>query len=249
MKALAVTSHSDRPEAETFIGLAARGVELRVLCSPNAPHYARLERAGVDVAPFEIRGRFDSAAAASIRRELETGRSELLHLFNNKAVLNGLRAARGLPVKVVAYRGIVGNESFYNPISRRRYLSPRVDRIVCVAEAVRRSLLDLRFFGRRLPPEKVVTIYKGHDLSWYDASPIPRAELGLPADAFLIGCVANWRPRKGIEVLVDSCAALAGRGDRGDVYLLLVGHMDAPALQKHIARSPTRERIRVLGYR
>jgi glycosyltransferase involved in cell wall biosynthesis len=246
MKALVVTSHSDRPEAETFIGLVRRGVELRVLCSPAAPHYARLEQAGVDVAPFRIARRFDSAAVAALRRELETGRYGLVHLFNNKAVLNGLRAAKGLPVKIVAYRGIVGNESFYSPMSWLRYLNPRVDRIVCVAEAVRRYLLDLRFFGYRLPPEKAVTIYKGHDLAWYTAEPLPRRELGLPDDAFLIGCVANWRPRKGIEVLVDACAALR---DRGNVYLLLAGHMDAAPLRERIERSPMRERIRLLGYR
>lgn len=246
MKALVVTSHSDRPEAETFIGLAARGVELRVLCSPAAPHFARLEQAGVDVRPFEIRRRFDPDAIAALRRELETGRYALAHLFNNKAVLNGLKAAKGLPVKIVTYRGIVGNESFYNPMSWLRYLNPRVDRIVCVAEAVRRYLLDLRFFGHRLPPEKVVTIYKGHDLGWYTAEPISRRELGLPDDAFLIGCVANWRPRKGIEVLVDACAALR---DRRDAYLLLAGHMDAAPLRERIERSPLRERIRLLGYR
>jgi glycosyltransferase involved in cell wall biosynthesis len=246
VKALVVTSHSDRPEAETFIGLARRGVDLRVLCSPAAPHFARLEQAGIDVAPFQIERRFDRAAVATLRRELETGRYALVHLFNNKAVSNGLRAAKGLPIKIVAYRGIAGNESFYNPMSWLRYLNPRVDRIVCVAEAVRRSLLDLRFFGCRLPPEKVVTIYKGHDLAWYTAEPLSRRELGLPEDAFLIGCVANWRPRKGIEVLVDACAALR---ECNNAYLLLVGHMDAAPLRERIERSPLRDRIRLLGYR
>jgi glycosyltransferase involved in cell wall biosynthesis len=246
VKALVVTSHSDRPEAETFIGLARRGVELRVLCSPAAPHYARLEQAGVNVAPFRIERRFDSAAVAALRRELETGGYGLVHLFNNKAVLNGVRAAKGLPVKIVTYRGIVGNESFYNPMSWLRYLNPRVDRIVCVAEAVRRYLLDLRFFGYRLPAEKAVTIYKGHDLAWYTAQPIPRRELGLPDDAFVIGCVANWRPRKGIEVLIDGCASLS---ERRNAYLLLVGHMDVASVRTHIERSPLRERIRLLGYR
>ncbi len=246
IKALVVTSHSDRPEAETLIGLHARGVALRVFSSPEAPHFGRLERAGVSVAPFEIRRRFDRAAIGAIRRELEAGGYDLLHLFNNKAVANGLMAARGLPVKIVAYRGIVGNVSFYSPVSRLRYLNPRVDRIVCVAEAVRRYFLQLRFFGRRLPPEKLVTIYKGHDLSWYDASAAPRTALGVPEGAFLVGCVANWRPRKGIEVLVDALGRLP---TSAEVHLLLVGNMDSPALRRRIESSPARERIRLLGYR
>ncbi len=49
MRVLCITHHSDRPEAETFIGLKKRGVDLEVLCPPDAPHYKRLTDAGVPV--------------------------------------------------------------------------------------------------------------------------------------------------------------------------------------------------------
>jgi glycosyltransferase involved in cell wall biosynthesis len=125
-------------------------------------------------------------------------------------------------------------------------LNPRVDRIVCVAEAVRQHFLSLRFLGLRVPPSKVVTIYKGHDLAWYRDPPTDRATLGIPSDAFVIGCVANWRPRKGVEVLIDAFGRLPA-----DIaaHLLLVGEMGNSRLSRIIEAHPCRDRIHVLGAR
>jgi glycosyltransferase involved in cell wall biosynthesis len=158
-----------------------------------------------------------------------------------------LAASRGLPVKIVAYRGIVGNVSFFSPISWLRFLNPRIDRIVCVANAVRDYFLRMQPAFLRVPAERLVTIHKGHSLDWYRAEPADLSALGIPRDAFVVGCVANYRPRKGIEVLVDALALLPSEWP---VHLLLVGGgMDASRLTRHIAASPAAGRIHVLGYR
>ena len=165
-------------------------------------------------------------------------------MLGNRGVQNGLAAARGLPVKIVAYRGIVGNVSFLSPASWLRFLNPRIDRIVCVCNAVRDYFLAMRPAFLRMPASRPVTIYKGHSLDWYRAAPADLRGVGVPDGAFAIACVANYRPRKGIEVLVDALALLPD-----DVHLLLVGHMDAPGLTKRIAASPAAARIRRLGHR
>ena len=241
---LCVTAHSDRPEAETFIGLRSLGFDIRVLSSPRARHYERLRDAGVPIAPLELTSRLDKPGIARIRREMDDQGTDILHLFNNKAVLNGLIAARRRRVKIVAYRGIVGNVGFFNPISWMRYLNPRVDRIVCVAEAVRRYFLDMRLLGLHVPPQKVVTIYKGHDLDWYRDAPGDLASFGVPEDAFVIGCVANYRPRKGVDVLIDAMEHLPA-----SIHLLLVGDMRHRKLLAQIDASPCSDRIHMLGYR
>ena len=71
IKVLCVTSHSDRPEAETFIGLQSLGFDIRVLSSPHARHYERLRGASVPVEPLEPNKRIDKAAVARIRREID----------------------------------------------------------------------------------------------------------------------------------------------------------------------------------
>lgn len=246
IKVLCVTSHSDRPEAETFIGLQSLGFDIRVLSSPHARHYERLRGASVPVEPLEPNKRIDKAAVARIRREIDAQGTQILHLFNNKAVLNGLIAARGRDVKIIAYRGIVGNVAFANPFSWLRYLNPRVDRIICVAEAVRRYFLDMRLLGLRVAPDKPVTIYKGHSLDWYRDAPADLGAVGVPEGAFTIGCVANYRPRKGVDVLIDAFNHLPRAAP---IHLLLVGDMRNRKLLAKIAASPLADRIHVLGYR
>jgi len=246
LSVLCITEQPDRPEAESFIGMKNEGVDIRVLLSPKSRQYSRLAEAGVPVAPFEIEHRYERKAIDRIRDELRSRRYDVIHLFNNKTVLHGLMAARGYPVKIVVYRGIVGNVSVLSPFSWLRYLNPRVDRIVCVAEAIRRYFMGLRLLWWRLPPQKVVTIYKGHDLAWYRDAPADLSAVGVPPGAFTVCCVANWRPRKGVEVLIKAFAQLPADAP---IHLVLVGDMAHASLQTTIASHPYRERIHVLGMR
>ena len=247
IRVLCITEDTDRPTTATFVGLKQAGVDITVMCPAHADRREILLAAGIPVLDFALRKRFDRAGTAALRRELTRGGYGLLHLFSNRAVQNGLIASRGLAVKIVAYRGIVGNVSFFSPVSWLRFLNPRIDRIVCVADAVRDYFLNMQPAFLRLPPERLVTIHKGHSLDWYREEPADLGELGIPSGAFVIGCVANYRPRKGIEVLVD---AIGGLPADGQMHLLLIGGgMDTPRLQRRIAASAAAERIHVLGYR
>jgi glycosyltransferase involved in cell wall biosynthesis len=246
IKALCITVDLDRPTTATFLGLKQAGVDVTVVCPPHAEARAQLEAAGVPLLDLELRRNFDPAAIRRLRAELRRGGYDILHVFSNKALQNGLRAIRGLPIRLIAYRGIVGNVSFLSPASWWRFLNPRIDRIVCVCNAVRDYFLSMRPRWLRMPADRPVTIYKGHSLDWYTATPADRATLGVPQDAFVIGCVANYRPRKGIEVLVDALALLPADCP---AHLLLVGNMASSRLSKRIARSPARDRIHRLGHR
>jgi glycosyltransferase involved in cell wall biosynthesis len=246
IKALCITEDPDRPTTAMFVGLKDAGIDVTVIC-PAGERRDWLEAQGVRVLDLPFRKRLDRDAVRRLRAELTVGRYDLLHLFSNKALQNGLAASRGLPVKIVAYRGIVGNVSFFSPVSWLRFLNPRIDRIVCVAEAVREYFLRMRPQFLRLPAARLVTIYKGHSLDWYRDRPADLAALGVPAGSFAIACVANYRPRKGIEVLVDAFGTLTGAIQ---AHLLLIGGgMDAPRLARRIAASPAASRIHVLGYR
>jgi len=246
IRALAITEDADRPTVATFIGLKRAGVDLAVICPRETELRPALAEAGIRLVDIELRRRVDRAAIGRLRAELIAGQYDILHLFSNRALQNGLIATRGMPIRIVAYRGIVGNVSFFNPVSWMRFLNPRIDRIVCVADAVRNYFLAMRPAFLRLPPERLVRIYKGHSLDWYRAEPADLTALGIPGDAFVVACVANYRPRKGIEYLVDSLASLPRAWP---VHLLLVGRMDSPELERRIAASPSPERIHRVGHR
>jgi glycosyltransferase involved in cell wall biosynthesis len=247
IKALCITEDPDRPTTAMFAGLQRAGVDVTVICPAYAERRAWLQEQGVRLLDIPLRKRLDRAAQRQLRAELASGGYDILHLFSNKALQNGLAASRGLPVKIVAYRGIVGNVSFLSPVSWLRFLNPRIDRIVCVADAVREHFLAMRPAFLRLPPERLVTIHKGHSLDWYRAAPADLTAAGVPRGSFAVACVANYRPRKGIEFLVDAFAQLPAAW--GAHLLLIGGGMDAPRLTRRIAASGARERIHVLGYR
>jgi len=246
IRSLCITESADRPTVATFIGMHNAGVEVTVVCPADHPNHETLHAAGVPTVDIRLPNNFDKPGIAALHSELIRGRYHIMHTFNNKAVSNGLRACKGLPVKVICYRGIVGAVGFLDPMSWMRYLNPRIDRIVCVAEAIRRYFLEMQPAFLRMPASRPVTIHKGHKLEWYDATPADLTRLGIPKDAFVVGCTANYRPRKGIEVLVDAIEALPRDMP---VHLLLVGRMDAARLSTHIKNSPVAERIHRVGFR
>ncbi|MCF8094819.1 MAG: glycosyltransferase family 4 protein [Desulfobacteraceae bacterium] len=248
MKVLAVTNLS-QAEAYQFQGFARSGVQTEVMCPPSSAYTEFLLENNIKVTPLKIKKHFDSKAIRSIRARLVNTNADILHVFNNKAVSNGLLASRGLPVKIIAYRGIVGNVSVFNPVSWATYLHPRVDRIVCVAEAVRQFFLNMSFAGWRFPSYKPVTIYKGHDLDWYREPRVDITQFGIPEDAFVVTTVANMRPRKGIQFFIEAMNNLPVQIAK-KTHFLIVGKMDEKALRKSLNKlGQNTSRVHLTGFR
>ena len=246
MRVLAVTGHSDLPETQMFVGLHDAGVHLEVMCPDDAPHRQILIDSGIEVHSLRLKSRLDKPGAMQIRQRLLGGEFDILHAFNNKAVSNGLRAAKGSGARFIAYRGIEANVSVFDPASWTTYLHPRVDKIICVADAIRRYLVNMRFLWWKFPADKAVTIHKGHDLGWYQAPAVSRSELGVPEDAMVVGCIANERPRKGLPYLIEAAKLLP---HDANIHLLLIGNIDGKKTMQSIADSPSRERIHLTGFR
>ena len=245
IRSLCVTEAVDRPTIATIIGMRDAGIDVTVVCPADDRNLKTLEDAGIPTVDIRLPTNFNKAGITALREELVRGRYHIMHTFTNKAVSNGLRACKGLPVKVVCYRGIVGAVGFLDPMSWMRYLNPRIDRIVCVCNAIRRHFLEMKPAFLRMPAERPVTIYKGHKLEWYTATPANLSDYGIPEGAFVIGCTANYRPRKGIEYLVDAIGMLP---QDIPAHLLLIGQMDDATLTRQIASSPARDRIHRVGF-
>jgi glycosyltransferase involved in cell wall biosynthesis len=248
LKLLLISSYKDtwnsvRPEAELFIGLARAGLDVTLMTQGDAEYVPRFLEHGIRIIDFHPKKKLQWPAIRRIRKELKEGCYDVAYLFNNKAITNTLIAAAGLPVKLVSYRGQTGNIYRYDPSSYLTHLHPRLDGILCVANAVRDDLRKRSF----LPRACIQTAYKGHDLAWYQDTPADLAEFDIPANAQVAVCVANDRPRKGLPVLLAATHRLA---DCDTLHLLLVGNgMDKPKIRKLIERSPMRARIHVAGFR
>lgn len=241
MRALLIAENLDRPETHLLRGLAGRGVRVRLLAPPTAGAAERLADAGVETHPVRLNGRIDPLGIRTIREQARRFRPDVVHcLRSNRPVANALLALRRSPVPIVCYRGTLGNLGRWDPGSRLTYLSRRLDRIICVSDAVREDL------ARLIPRDRLITIYKGHDPAWYPHGKRDLTEFGIPAGAFVVGCTANFRPLKGADVLIASLAHLA---TARPVHLLLVGEVRDPHLARLAARPPARGAVHLAGFR
>ncbi len=237
---LIVGTELDRVEAHILAGVQAAGFELKVRAVPTSPFLEILEQAHIPFEPLICRSRFDIRAICELRRELASGRFGVVHCLSNRAISNGAVAAVGLSVKRVAYRGTIGHVSRWDPLSWLTYLNPRLDRIVCVSEAVKTYLSEL------VPRDKLVTIHKGHDPAWYSrASSRTLAEYGIPDNAFVICCVANMRPVKGVPYLLEAFDQLP---TDMQAHLLLIGKIDSSAARALAQGRRHPERVHAIGF-
>jgi len=151
---------------------------------------------------------------------------------------------------VVAYRGIIGNLSYWDPFAWLTFLDPRLQRIICVADAIREYFLRKRFllFFRLIRPERVVCSYKGHRVEWYDG-PVPepslRERFGIPPEARVIGCVSRIRARTGISELVACMDLLRCPGE---VHLVVLGHLEDRSHLQALRHSKHPERVHLPGF-
>lgn len=235
---------SSRPEAEFLIPLVKEGIDITIMTFGDAEYVKRFKEVGINVIDFHPVKKFDKPTVQYIKNELIKGKYHILHLFNNKAIINGIKAAKGLPVKVVLYRGYTGNMNWWDPTAYLKFLHPRVDKIMCLTDSVKNSIAKSMIFGDK---KKLITINKGHLLSWYKKDPINRSEIGIPDNAFLAVNVANARSMKGTKYLLKSTYHLP----KGlPIHYIIIGN--GRDTKKHLKlknNSPYKNNIHFAGFR
>lgn len=222
------------------------GVDITVITWPGTFNYDALMDAGVPTIPYVLKGKVSRPCIRFIRDELNRKPYDILHMLDKRATMNGLFATIGLKVKLVAYRGIVGNQSYLDPLSWLYLLNPRIDRIICVCEAIRQNLLQLGMPGVRMRRDVPVTIHKGHNPDWYAGHPEDLKQFGIPDGAFVVTCTARGVPRKGVPVLLDAIDRLPP--DLNIHFLLAGTKMDNPQHQKLVAANRYADNVHLFGF-
>jgi glycosyltransferase involved in cell wall biosynthesis len=103
---------------------------------------------------------------------------------------------------------------------RRSYLaaSERAALVMAVSEGTRRSVTDVG-----VDPEKVIVVpnvLRTEEIRYTaEGRARVRAELGIPAEAFVVGCISRFHFKKRNDVVVDAVKAL----DDPRVHLILAG--------------------------
>lgn len=243
---LCINGESDPADTGSLVEMYRAGVDITVITWPGTFQYDALLEAGVPTIPYVLTGKISPRCIRFIRAELKKKPYDVLHMLDKRATMNGLFASLGMKLKLVAYQGIGGNLSYFDPLAWFYLLNPRLDRIICVCEAIRQGLLGLGMPGIRLRRDVPVTIHKGHNPEWYAGPPEDLNQFGIPDESFVVACTSRGVPRKGVPVLLDAIDRLpAGL----NIHFLLAGtKMDNPQHKKLVAANSYAKNIHLFGF-
>lgn len=230
----------DRPERALLGALVKHGVGVVVAVEPGAGE--ELRGSGVEVRELRFNARIDPRAALTVRRWLNAEHFDLIHAVTARSLTAAVLGSLGKTIPIVAYRGTMGNISRFDPSAWLSFLNPKVAGVSCVSQAVCNDLAQYL-----LTPEHAVTIYKGHDLSWYDGVvAYVRHAMGIGATEQVICCTANMRALKGVDILMRAFAKLV---ETSELRLLLIGEVRDLALPKLAQELGIAQRVIFTGFR
>ncbi len=248
---LYLTDKSDRGESAMIMGVRDAGMNVRVFARLDSPRVQKIRDSGIAVTDVRWAKQLDREVLKHIRQTVIEHETDIIHTGNSRTTLHMVLATKplyrkGKSPKLIAYLGVTGNVTWLSPLSWMRFLNPRIDRIICVAEGVRQYLINVRLWGFKLDPHKVVTIHKGHKLEWYQARPADLAQFGIPTDAMVVTVASRLRPRKGLVELVK---ALALTNPENNIHVLFLGHTGNEEIQQAVSQLSHPDRVHFGGYR
>ncbi len=188
--------------------------------------------ASIPLSPLTCRHKVDFRARKAIRQKLRSGEFDIAHAYTSRNLASLIGGCRGLhrSPQIVGYRGAISRLRRLDPSNWITFWHPAVSKITCVSQATERALL-----ASGISPSKLVSVNEGCDATGLrKADPADVSDFGIPAGAFVVGTVANMRPVKGIDLLLEAALELA---DLPNIYWLLIGGVSDPKVSE-LARDP-----------
>ncbi len=223
--------------------LQRRGHNILAICPPGGWLPGQLQQAGVPHVEIPMHGVRAPRAILQLRRAARRHDADLIHTHLTRATYMGYFAGMLTRVPVISTVHVLTRDFAY------RYLPSRNHWFVAVSDYLREKLIS-----RGVPEDRVQTVYNGTDFS-ADFMPVSsplsvRAELGLPADAELIGLFGRVDPFKGHPILVQAAKTIVAACPRA--YFVFVGAAE-PGVQQALWEMASREgvddRLRFTGVR
>jgi glycosyltransferase involved in cell wall biosynthesis len=162
-----------------------------------------------------------AASVWKLQNYLRVNRIQIVHSFMVKSAFLAAAAARlaGRPCVLTSCRNLG-----YWKQPQHAYIQSAINRlahrVVANSEAARRYAVEVE----KVPADKVDVLYNGVDLDHYapgKGDPATAEALGVPRGATVVGCVANYRPVKNLQLFVRAAAQVAAAVP--GVAFLLVG--------------------------
>jgi len=223
-------------------GLSRRGVGNLLACRPGC-ELAERAASFAEVYTLPMGGDLDFAMIRRLRRLIQRTGPDLVHLHSRIGadVMGGV-AARMAGVPVIHTRRVDNPEPRWLVAAKYRLH----DRVIAISEAIGRVLIS-----EGLPADKLRVVRSAVAADAY-SRPCARRRvlegLGLPADALLVGVVAQLIERKGHRFLLDALPTLIKSHPKLQLVFFGKGPL-AGQLQERIDAEGLAEHARLAGFR
>jgi len=233
-----------RPEAECYISLAKAGHEITILtCDTNA-YLEDYQKAGLKIIFLRSLKKHSWAVIKQVHRYIKKHNIDIMYATESKGIPNAAFGCIGTKAKMIAYRGTSGGMYKTDLSNYLCMLHPRIDGVIGVSTAV---TVNVKKKVRTSIKANCETIYKGHDLSWYQDPAVDLTTLGSKSQFFNLLCVGSPRPHKGTHILLEAAKKLC---DIKALRIILVGDnlMREPFIRQ-VEESGMSDRIIQPGFR
>lgn len=225
------------------IGLRRMGARPIILCKPGSKLRSRAESAGIEVFCHEMRSNRDLSAVLCIMRLIKAETVDCICTHSGDDSLLGAVAGRLSSRKPA----IIRTRHLALPITSKFTYSVFPHRVVTVSEFVRRYLVE----GKGINAARVVCIPTGVDMQRFDPDAVHgsfRAELGVDADAPVVGVVAILRRKKGHHVLLEAIPRILAAVP-GTVFVFAGDGPQKENIETRIRELGINQSVRLLGLR
>jgi glycosyltransferase involved in cell wall biosynthesis len=224
--------------------LRRRGHTVTAVCPPGGWLPERLRETGIPALEIPMHGLRAPQAIFALRNVARQHSVDVIHTHLTRATYMGYLAGAMAHVPVISTVHVLTRDVAYRWLPRGNHS------FVAVSDYLRQRLIS-----RGVSEGRVHTVYNGTDIG-IDEEIVSapelsvRAELGLPADAELIGQFGRVDAFKGAPLLVRAAKAVVERNPRA--YFVFVGHAE-PGVQQTLWEMACQEgvddRLRFTGVR
>lgn len=198
-------SHLD---LEQFIFCPENSVLQKKCVEHNIPHFTASRNS-----------KYSLAFIKKLYKTLKEEHIEILHVHDSKAFSMSLLLVKFLPKLKLVYSRKRNNKIYKNFFKVLKYNHRRIDRIICVSEAVKDVLKPV------LNKEsKAQVIYDGIDVKKFSnslATGILRASYKIPEDAFIIGNIAGLTRQKDFFTFLDTAKIILAKTKKEFKFLIV----------------------------
>ncbi len=200
------TAHTWRGGEQQVLYLASliqkHGGRQIVIGQPNSELEKKCAENSIPFRAVKIRGEWDILSAGRIVKIIKENKISLLHTHTARAHAVGLMVKKRCPEICLVVSRRVDFPVSGNFFSRRKYLTPLVDRYLAISENVRQVLIE-----GHVPASRIRIAYSGIDLSRFSKMPDPsylRKEFRIRPGDIVAGNVAALTDHKDQKTLLDA---------------------------------------------